>query len=420
MKSFVMKSLMWIAVFFYGAMVAGPGWAEEKSQPVFTLDALVTALMQHNPELKAARAGLIGEREKIPQARALDDPEIGLMQWSIPSNFDWFEANETWYSLSQRLPFLGKRDKRGRIAELEARISIETLRGLERRLIAQGKQAYFDYYFAHQNLEIHHEQQALSERFALAATALFSAGKVGQQDVLRAQMEVLDLANQGESLKQFLESAAGRIYSLLNRPVEAPLGLPEAPGLPLQLPPLDALQAAAEKSRPEHRGGALNIERGDANIALAKASFQPDFMAELSYWDVHGGQNRWMTSFKMNLPWLNPKSHEAGIREAVAERHRAESAYRAAVNETRFQVQALYIAFETNFRLARLYEDGLLLLAEQAQEAALIGYSTQKNDFLTLIDAQKRLRDIALARLRAFVDLNKNLAELEGVIGMPF
>jgi len=414
-----MKRFFWICAWI-ALVTPQPARAQETASSVLPLEAVLLELVERNPELKAARAAVAASKERIPQAQAFDDPEFGLMQWSIPPNGDWFRANETWYSLSQRFPFFGKREKRGRIAALDLRMSEESLHGLERRIVAQAKMAYYDLFLARETIEIHHEQVALSQRFAAAAAEQFSTGAAGQQDVLRAQMEMLDLSNTIESLLQFQEEAAGRVNRLLDRPLDAPLGLTEVPSIPEHPPTLDRLQAAAERSRPEHRAEALAIEQNDETIALAKTAFLPDFMAEVSYWDVHGGENRWMTSFRINLPWLNKATHEARIREAVAERRRAESSYRAAVNETRFQVQSLYIAFEASRRLARLYEDGLLPLAEQAQEAALIGYATRKNDFLTLIDTQKRLREMRLAYLSALVALNKNLAELELLSGEPY
>lgn len=165
---------------------------------------------------------------------------------------------------------------------------------------------------------------------------------------------------------------------------------------------------------------ALTIRRGEEEVKSAKRDLFPDVMAEVAYWDVHDGSNRWMASIKINIPWINKKKYEARIRENEAERQRAEAAYQGAINQTGLRVKELLVRFESSRRLARLYESGVLPLAEQQLSAATIGYQSKKNDFLTLIDAQKNLRDLELTYFGALVDTNKSLAELEEMIGKEF
>jgi len=410
-----MKRLLLLLIFFFGAM--GASIAASAVADTLILEDVLREVAEKNPEILAAEKREHAAEARIPQARAFDDPQVGVTQWSIPSNFNIGKADETWYSLSQSFPFFGKRALRGSVASLERTMASEETRGVRLKILREAKQAYYDLFYAHKALEIHHEQVALARKFSLIAQEKFAVGAVGQQDVLRAQVELLNLSNALVTLEQERETAEARLNTLLNRPSDAPLGFPQPPAIPAVDPPLEMLQREAEESRPENRMQALAIRRGAESIKLAKRDLFPDVMAEVAYWDVHDGPNRWMASVKINIPWINKKKYDARIRENEAERSRAEAAHQAVINETALRIKEVLVRFQSSRRLARLYESGILPLAEQSLEAATIGYQTKKNDFLTLIDAQKNLKELELTYFRSLTELEKSLAELEEITG---
>lgn len=416
-----MKRLLFSFILFIGTIVIPrvPSAAEEAT-PALRLEEVLQEIIGRNPQIRAAERRVDAAEARIPQARALEDPQLGVMQWSIPSHFDLFDADETWYTLSQTFLFFGKRALRGEIARLETRMTNEELRAVRLKAVKEAKEAYYDLFFAHKALDIHHEQVALAQRFSRIAQEKFAIGEVGQQDVIRAEVERLDLSNARVTLEQEREVAAARLNALLDRAPDAPLGVPETPAIPAVEPKLETLLHEAEASRPEIRMQTLAIRRGEESVALAKRDRLPDLMAEVGYWDVHDGPNRWMASIKINLPWINQKKYGARIRENEAERSRAEAARQAALNETRFRIKELSVRFQTAKRLVILYQQGILPLAEQSLEAAIVGYQTKKNDFLTLVDAQEKIKELELAYYRTLAEVWKIFAELEEMTGNMF
>ncbi|TAK00227.1 MAG: TolC family protein [Candidatus Manganitrophaceae bacterium] len=394
--------------------------AAERTPEILVLKDLLQEVADKNLEILAARKQELAAEARIPQARAWDDPQIGVTQWSIPSNFNLGKADETWYTLSQTFPFLGKRTLRGNVTALEQTMANEDSREVTLRVIREAKQAYYDLFFARKALEIHHAQVDLARRFSQITQERFSIGAVGQQDVLRAQMELLHLSNDVEALEQERETSEARLNTLLNRPTDAPLGAPQAPAVPTTDLRLETLQREAEESRPENRMQILAIRRSEESIKLARRDLFPDVTAEVAYWDVHDGPNRWMASIKISLPWINKKKYDARIHEGEAERARAQAARQTAINQTAFRVKALLVRIETSKRLAKLYETGILPLAEQSLEAATIGYQAKRNDFLTLIDAQKNLKELELTYFRTLTEIEKSLAELDELTGKTF
>jgi len=393
----------------------------DENSGVLSLEEVLQEVIERNPEISAARASSTIAKERSPQARALDDPIFGITRWEFPANFNILKANETWYTLSQSFPFFGKRTTRGRVADLESDAAEEASRAVRLRMIAQAKQAYYDLFLAHQVLQIYHDQVNLARRISQAAEERFAVGGAGQSDLIRARVELITLSNAILTLEQERESAAARLNALLNRPTNAPLGIPQTPVLPRFEANPEKLQSEAEEARPENRMKALAVQLGQERVTLSKQDALPDFMAEVGFMDMHDqDHNAWMASVRINLPWFNKKKYDARIRENEAERSRAKAAHQAAVNDTRLKIKELWVRFEAAKRLVRLYEEGIRPLAEQTLEAALIGYQTRKNDFLTLLDAQRNLKELELTYFRSLAEANKHLAELEQIVGREF
>ncbi|MCG3113433.1 MAG: TolC family protein [Candidatus Manganitrophus sp. SB1] len=416
-----MKRLLLSSILLIGAIVIPMVTsAAEEATPTLRLEEVLQEVIQRNPQVRAAERGARAAEARIPQARALEDPQFGVMQWSIPSNFNLFDADETWYTLSQNFPFFGKRALRGDIAKLETSMASEESRAVRLKIVKEAKQAYYDFFFTHKALDIHHKQVVLARRFSIIAQEKFAVGEVGQQDVIRAQVELLDLSNALVTSEQDRNVAAARLNALLDRLPDASLGVPETPTIPAVEPELEMLQREAEAARPEIQMQALAIRRGEESVALAERDLFPDVVAEVGYWDVHDGSNRWMASIKINLPWMNKKKYDARIRENEAEQSRAEADRQAALNETQFRIKDLFVRFQTAKRLATLYQQGILPLAEQSLEAAAVGYEAKKNDFLTLIDAQENIKRLELTYFRTLAEIWKRLAELEEMTGKMF
>ena len=70
-----------------------------------SLEQLIPQALERNRKIKAAKKKRESAIEKLPQATSLDDPEIGIDTWNIPSNFDVSETRSTIFWISQKFPF---------------------------------------------------------------------------------------------------------------------------------------------------------------------------------------------------------------------------------------------------------------------------------------------------------------------------
>jgi outer membrane protein TolC len=115
-------------------------------------------------------------------------------------------------------------------------------------------------------------------------------------------------------------------------------------------------------------------------------------------------------------PWTIGK-HDYEIAEALAERQAAKANLTAMKNMVLFEIRDMSIKVEAARRSISIYRDGLLPQAEQSFQAAVAAYQTGGVNFMTLLDAQRTIRDVRMGYYKALVDYEQSRAELERAVG---
>lgn len=391
----------------------------EIGEPPLQLDAVVTEALMRNPEIQAARHRWQAAKERAPQAASLDDPEFKVELFNYPNRLYPDASANTIFGLSQRFPYPGKRGLKESLAVKEAEMAAALLRAKERDVTAQAKNAYYEVFFAHKAIEVHHRQIDLLKEFFEIANARFRAGKGAQVDVLKSSVELSKLSNELPVLEQQLETAKARLNLFLGRTPQSPLGAPVEPaGPPVRRAPED-LQQMAMQNRPELRVLDFEITRAQTATALAQKQVYPDFNVSIERYQNFDARDGFGGGVTMSLPfsfWTRPK-YEAGIREAASNVDSARATLRALQNQILFEVKDLLAKIEAAEKMVALYKTTVLPQAQQTLESARIGYQTGKAEFLTLLDAERAIKDFQLAYYRVLTETEQRTAELERAVG---
>ena len=398
-----------------GILLAGAAPAAEPLR----LDAVVAEALKQNPEIEAARHRWKAAQERAPQAAALDDPEAKIEFWNTPENLDITRTGNTIFGLSQRFPYPGKLGLKERVAVQEAEMALSLLRAKEREVAAAVKTVFFELFFAHKAIEVHHQQIDILKDFFAVANARFRAGKGAQVDVLKASVELSKLFNELPVLEQQRESAKAKLNVLLNRAPQSSLAEPLEPAGPRARRALEDLQQMAIQNRPELRTLDIEIARSQTAIALAQKQYYPDFNIMVSRFQNFGARDGFGGMVTMSLPfsfWTKPK-YDAGVREAAANEDAAKATYEALKNQVLFEVKDLLVKTDATEQLITLYKTTIIPQAQQTLESARANYQTGKVEFLTLLDAERALRDFQLEYYRALTTFEQRMAELERAVG---
>lgn len=392
--------------------------------PGASLESLLDYARSRNPEYAAMRFEAEAAAERVVPAGALPDPkfrtelrDITRMGEQNPSVLP-ARVGSTRYLLMQDVPWLGKRELKREIAELEARGAEGRASGTWAELSARIKTAYAQYQYVHHNAALTRELLDLSTRLEKVAQARYAGGLAAQQDVIRAQIEQTGMRTELLALDNEDRQARARVNTLLARPASAPL---EAPTRLRPLPLPAALDAAALEARVRARNPQLFADEAKVRAAekgreLAYKNRYPDFTLGVSPIQYQGSVKEWELMVELNLP-LQQGSRRAQEREAEAMLSAARARLDATANQTLGELEGQRSAFDAARRTEALIATSLLPQADLSFKSALAAYENGKVDFATLMDAQRQIRLARQSRIKAQFEAQMSLAEIERIVG---
>jgi len=384
----------------------------------------VAQALENNPEIQAAKKRVESIQARAKQATYLEDPELNLEAWGVPLNqpVNYRKANPLIFGVRQKLPFFGKLGLKGEMAGQEVKMVEEELRAKEQEIVAKVKSAYADYFMAGKSIEIYRELLDLIRHTTTTAESLYQVGRAPQQDVFKALLERTELLNKLTWAEKELTTSQAKLNTLLSRPSSFPLGQPGEPALePLSRQFAD-LEKLAIEQRPELRALESSISRSEKAVELAERNRKyPDFMVGLQYWYApeQNPKNMYAPMVSLTIPfspWTKGK-HDYAVEEALAERHAARANLAAMKNMALFEVREMSAKVKAAMKSVSIYRDGLLPQAEQAFQAAVAAYQTGRVNFMTLLDAQRTIRDVRMGYYKALVDYEQSRADLERAVG---
>ncbi|OHB70145.1 MAG: hypothetical protein A2W17_01010 [Planctomycetes bacterium RBG_16_41_13] len=383
---------------------------------------LIKEAMEHNPEIFAMRQRLNASRAKISQAKSLDDPMFRAGSFDMSNNP--FNINgqtgmlQQRYALSQKIPFPGKLDMKGKIATQESKMTEEDLLAKVQEITAMVKTAFYDLFYVNRAIAITEENRELLRKFAKIAETKYAVGKTSQRDVLSAQVELSTLTNELIVLNKEKESVIAMMNVLLDRHPQHPLGDPPLFEIHRLEVTLEGLESIAVNNRPELKKYDHAIKRNEAQLKLSKKDYYfTDFEPMVEYMQEDGNPDTWASSISVNIPWLWPKNR-ARVKEANEDLSASRSEHRYINNKTLFEVKDYYVKLQSSESTVNLFKTGVIPQAEQSLKAAQIGYEADIIDFLSLIDSQRVLLNSKLHYYKSVVDYETNLANLERAVGV--
>jgi len=386
------------------------------------LESLVREAIERSPEIQAARARAQAAHHKVPQVRSLPDP----MFMTGYQNEGWKKytygemPDAQWmFSASQMIPFPGKLDLKGQMAQREAQALEANVEETKLQVVSRVKELFYELLLAHKTLEILSQVRSLFQRVEEAALARYGAGKAEQQEVLMAQTERYMLLEKEEMQRQKIVALEAMLNAAIGRSTQSPLGKPRVPDpKPLSMGVEDLLRMAYERS-PQLKAKEKMIEAAHSKVSMAHKEFFPDLTLSASYFSRGGGQfeDMWSLTATINVPIFFTTKQKEGVNEArasLAEAHHefgtTKLMLEAAVRENFSMVQAAD-------NLMALYRGAIIPKNYQDFELALSGYITGRIEAITVISRLKAFLETELLYWAQFTQREKAVARLEAVVG---
>jgi cobalt-zinc-cadmium efflux system outer membrane protein len=395
-------------------------WGESSAN---RLEEIVEEAILNNPEIKASQREWDAASEKIVQASTLPDPmaSYGYFPENVETRVGPQEAK---YGLSQKIPFPGKLNLKGKVQASYADMLKEKYEATKRRVIKDVKSVYYDIFWVDKATQVNEEEKTILESLEKVVQRKYELNLVPQQDVLKVQVELSQIIDRLFVLKQNRKSLQSKMNSLLNRKKGEDFGTIDNLELNEFKYNLGELRKMAQETSQQLQVAKLDIERSEYEKSLARLDYFPDFTLGFEYIQIgnghtaldNDGQDAWMGMVAVNVPIWRSKL-AAQIKEKGAGLEASRKNYENVENNIVFEIEDLYFKINTYQDIISLYKTALMPQTEQSFQTAKIAYETDKSDFLNWLEAERALLQTKLAYYKAIVDYQKSIAYLEEVLG---
>ena len=384
-----------------------------------SLKNLEAIAFDRNPGLKAAKAKWKAVIERYPQVTALDDPEIGIDTWNIPTDFNLDETRNTIYWISQKFPFPGKLKIKGDIVSQEVKVARTQFEIATRELLAELEVGYHELLYMDKAIDIIRSNKKLAEHLSKISATEYSTNATTLNDVLKAQAQLAQLDNDLILLIELRVNEVAHINTLLDLPPAQLIGKPRnVPFVPFNLE-LDKLYQMVREYQQELQINGFEIEKSRHKIRLAEKKYYPDFRTSFKWFDNNNiGLDQGLGVFVgINVPiWFD--KNRARVSEAQNNLQALEYEKKDLQNRAFADINRIYFKIQNSSRLVRLYKESLIPQALQSLEIAETWYKQNKGSFAGLLEARSTWLNFQLAYQRALADYFQNIVGMEKLIGV--
>jgi outer membrane protein TolC len=414
------RSLVFAAAFATSCLAA----QAQEPLPGSDLQTLLVIAKERNPDYASMRAEAHAADERVTPAGAFPDPRFRVELMDITKGGEqnpslWpGNVGGTKYTLTQELPWFGKRDLKREIASFDAEGVQGKAQSTWAELAAKVKIAQAQRLYLHGNRKLTQEILDLMSRLEKIAQVRYASGLAAQQDVIRAQVEQSTMRSELVTLDAEARQVNARLNALLARPASAFLA---EPTLERPWPAPAQLDVATLEERVRNRNPQLFVE--DARVKSAEKGRElayknriPDFMVGIQPTQYQTSFKEWTLMLEVNIP-LQQDTRRAQERESEAMLAAARSRKEAVANQVLADLSENLAGIEAARRIETLATTSLLPQAELSFNSALASYEATKVDFATLLEAQRAIRQARQNQIKARFEGQVRLAEIEKLLG---
>lgn len=389
------------------------------------LSGLLAYAREHNPELAAMRHEADAALQRVQPAGALPDPVLRAELMDVTNEGTNKAASllpsqvgSTRYLLMQDVPWFGKLGLQREVAEAQAMQAGGQVAATWAELSGRIKSAYAMYYYLSGSERLARQTLELLAALEQIAQTRYANGLGAQQDVIRVQVEQTGLRAELIELESERHHQQSRLNALLSRPAMAELA---EPSQLRPLPPAARLDYPLLQEMLRARNPQLQIAEAQINFAekgrdLAYVNRYPGFTLGIAPTQSGSAVKSWDLMVEFNIP-LQQESRRSQEREAEAMLAASGARKEALLNQMLADLSENLYGLETARRTESLAAVRLLPQSELTYQSALAGYETGKVEFAMLLEAQRQILKARQQLLKAQVDAQLRLAEIERLLG---
>lgn len=396
---------------------------------VFTLNQLLFAAVNNNPELTAMQTKIEASNSQAEGKTYLPDPMLEFELDDIMSDFN--RVGMINFFISQMFPFPGKLAlEKKSVLDSKAMMQSERL-SMVVEIMNMIKMNYYDLYLVNNKIQINNDNQLLIKTFIAAAEARYMVGKGMQQEVFKSQIEMSRLQNEDFILKQQRKNIFSELTKLTKIVVDERTRINFADidnqylldqgSFNVNASKTDKLIDYAFEHRPDIKTLKNKIIMNQTDLEMAKIDRLPDFNLKLGYKILpFEEKNAFAFMVGVNIPfapWSSGKYDHAIKKNEVIIRSTTDE-LSAKKNDIRNEVTTIVNNMTSLKETMRFYFGVQLPQTENTMKSAQYSYETDMGSFLDLLDAYRMYQESRIMYYESVTMYLKMIAELEKATGL--
>ena len=426
------------------ALILGLSVFSAQAEKVVPLEQAITLAQQNDPWLHGSRLKQSAVENRSIASGTLPDPKVSLGIMNLPTDtwdLDQEGMTQLKVGVSQMFP-------RGDSLEIKKdQLQIESTKfpllreDRKAKLKSQVSQLWLDAYLAQQTIKLIEDDWSLFEQMAEVAKASYSnvVGKTRQQDVIRAQLEIVQLDDRLTSQKQKLETTIARLNEWLHiydadrlnesfnfdaQPLEFSVSK-ELPSIQLNNPTVLKASNYSRNLLAQELSNhpailAIDIKRkaSEKGIELAKQQYEPQWGVNASYAyrdNMPSGDSRadlFSVGVTFDLPLFTENRQDKQVAASIAD---SETIKTEKLLLTKQMISVLEKELRQLKRLSdrqSIYQEQLLKQTHDQAEASLTAYTNDDGDFAEVVRARIAELNARISALRIDVDALKTVTRI--------
>ncbi len=403
-----------------GAGAVPTAQAQTNQQPL-NLQESIKYAKENNLGLKSAGYGL--EREQAMRGAATDLPKTNF-------NYSWGQistANKDEYiSISQQFAFPTVYRDQAKLADATIQQAEARKLVVERELVRDVKQAYYQLQYQNARLKLLQQQDTLYGRFTKAANVRFKTGETSYLEQATAETRSLALRTELQQAQADVQIAKRRLQQLLQ--AQEPLTFAEEQLDKRQTSVLT--DTAGSNSNPYAAYLKSELQIASRHTKLEQSRMLPDFTVGYFNQTFIGetpaeNPNRMYTSgdrftgFEAGIAlplWFGAQKSRVKAAKLNEEAVKSQVTYQQQLILT--ELQNLAQELQKHTTTLSYFEQGALRQAEQMTKAAELSFRTGDIDYVEYVQALDQAYQLKSNYLNALRDYNKTIISLEFTAGI--
>lgn len=390
--------------------------------PEARLQSAIRRALAQNPELEEMELRIEAARNRVPQARALPDPTltVGVINVPVPSfSFGRDDMTMKMASLEQTVPAPGKRRAAEAVANADVEIALATHAEHVNRLVSEVVGSYFEIGEIDARLTIARRSLDRSATVSESVRNRYRVGQGALPDPLLAAVEESKSRDRIRALEADRAVAAARFNTLQNQPADELVPTIPLPSADRRLPDAASIRAAIENS-PTMLQARGEVRRAERDLDRARLDRRPDLTFMTSYGERQRRDDMVGATVGIGLPFFQAKRVSSRIAEKQAEVGAAKKKLESVRLRLSREVEEGLILLARDADRAALYRDTILNQDRTAAEAAEQAYAVGKIDLQTYVRAVLAVDEAEAEAVTREASLPKARARLQAATGFPF